>query len=77
MFAGSTRYMAPELLLADNPVPTKEGDVYGFGMVGLEVYPNPTHFLEIEHDIQNYCSCLQEKYPSIQLRMTLVLSGGF
>lgn len=44
IFAGAARYMAPELLSPEDdadeeftPVITKETDVYGFGMVGLEV----------------------------------------
>lgn len=50
LFAGALRYMAPELLAPPegasaedeenfDPDLTKESDVYGFGMLGLQVCP--------------------------------------
>ncbi|KAF9466818.1 kinase-like domain-containing protein [Collybia nuda] len=60
-FAGASRYLAPELMAPpdtytqaeqDNFTPnlTKESDVYGFGMVGLEILTDKIPFAHIKLD---------------------------
>jgi hypothetical protein len=36
-YKGTARYLAPELVIPDVPIPTLEADIYALGCVGLKV----------------------------------------
>lgn len=68
--AGTRRYMAPELMLPENPdaspAPTKASDVWAAGMTGLEILSDKIPYVEYQHDNKVVCAVEAEKLPNIE-----------
>lgn len=68
--AGTRRYMAPELMLPENPdaspAPTKASDVWAAGMTGLEILSDKIPYVEYKHDNQVVCAVEAERLPKME-----------
>ncbi|CAE6462494.1 unnamed protein product [Rhizoctonia solani] len=61
---GTLRWMAPELLISENPVErSKFTDIYALGMTFLETVTNALPYSECQRDAQIYRKLHLEEYP--------------
>ncbi|KAG2069628.1 kinase-like protein [Suillus decipiens] len=66
--AGTFRYMAPELMVPENPdttpTPTMASDVWAAGMTGLEILSNKIPYVELKMDSQLVAAMVANKLPN-------------
>ncbi|KIK44091.1 hypothetical protein CY34DRAFT_803123 [Suillus luteus UH-Slu-Lm8-n1] len=68
--AGTHRYMAPELLIPENPdaspMSTKASDVWAAGMTGLEILSNEIPYVEYNHDNKFVMAVEAKRLPNME-----------